>query len=417
MVKFKQKDLLWKKSIQIPKFAGKRSILVLNMNFRRPKIFAVVLLLGICIIFSKCTYDVAEPEKELTINLRWVKSYPSESWEVIRTGFLWSMSYLGASLPSLQSDEAIQIVDETVFEVNISKLGFSKDAEAAMKIICNRIKESGEYKSKNSVDCGGFLMLTLHSPNHYYKITGAPSTIHDFKSKFTFRQGAVFAVTNSSISFGNRKINLESSSSTIGSSCFIAEEGTGTIADSSFQVTENETINMMSNGQLQFIIYDMNGNLTNFSDPSISPSGKPGKCLWCHESKVQPLFFGNTDVINYMNSSSFLQKVNESNRFLKAYRNEISGGVDWSKPEEHTYSELLYITFMEPNAERVAAEWGLDVNTTQQILTNYPTHVYGEFPFLGNLYHRSTIDSLTPYHVERVPLSAREPSSYEPDFF
>lgn len=379
--------------------------------------YFVLVLLLCSVVFIKCTNEVVSPAKDFKIKLRWIKSYPDQTVEKVRTGFIWSMNFLGAHLPADKIENAIVISDNSIIEIDISELGFNDQARDDMMVICNRIKESGEYKTNGTVDIGRFLMLTVYSSHHYYRITGAPENFSAFISKYNFKQLGIFAVTNSGISTGHRKINLESSPSINGSSCFIAEEGTGSIIDSTFITKEFETLNMMANGQLQYLIFDHTGNLVTNADPSLSPSGKPGKCMWCHQSSIQPLFASNTDVPGFMTTSDFLDKVNATNQLLIDTRTQYPAGLDWSNPEDHTLSELLYISFMEPSLERVAGEWGIGISVASQILSGLPQHTYDEFPFLGNLYHRSSIDSLAPYHVERVPLSAREPSSYEPDFF
>jgi hypothetical protein len=55
--------------------------------------------------------------------------------------------------------------------------------------------------------------------------------------------------------------------------------------------------------------------------------------------------------------------------------------------------------------------------SNENMLDPLPIHSYPEFPFLGMLYHRDAVDPLAPYESERVPESAREHSSYEPNFF
>lgn len=377
----------------------------------------VLLLISLSIAFIKCTNEIASPTKDYKINLRWIKSYPDQTVDNVRTGFIWSMNFLGAHLPASKIEKAIIISGTAILEIDISQLGFNDQALEAMMLICNRIKESGEYQSTGAIDIGRFLMLTVYSSHHYYRITGAPENLSAFLAKYNFQQKNVFAVTNSAIAFGNRKINFESSTSINSNNCFIAEEGTGSIVDSTFITKEFETVNLMDNGQLRYLIFDHDGNLATNADPNFSASGKPGKCMWCHESRIQPLFSTNTDVPGYSTSTEFLNKVNTSNQLLTHLRMQYPSGLNWLQPEDHTLSELLYISFMEPSLERIAGEWGIDIATTSQILSGLPQHTHDEFPFLGNLYHRSSVDSLAPYHVERVPLSAREHSVYEPDFF
>ncbi len=114
--------------------------------------------------------------------------------------------FFGANLPEDKIAKAIVITDNAILEIDISQLGFNDQARDDMMVICNRIKASGEYKSKGTVDIGRFLMLTVYSSHHYYRITGAPENFSDFNKEYNFQQQGIFAVTNSSVSFGNRKI-------------------------------------------------------------------------------------------------------------------------------------------------------------------------------------------------------------------
>jgi hypothetical protein len=69
---------------------------------------------------------------------------------------------------------------------------------------------------------------------------------------------------------------------------------------------------------------------------------------------------------------------------------------------------------MQASATKIAKEWGTDLNAAEQKLAQIKPEIYDEFPFLGNLYHRSLIDSLAPYKATALPNFVREPSAYEP---
>ena len=88
-------------------------------------------------------------------------------------------------------------------------------------------------------------------------------------------------------------------------------------------------------------------------------------------------------------------------------------GVDFSQTQQHTFTELLYISFMEPSAERLSREWNLTLTEVQNRLTGLPTHTYDEFPFLGTLYHRKDIELLAPYPGLSVSDHVREQSQTE----
>jgi hypothetical protein len=102
---------------------------------------------------------------------------------------------------------------------------------------------------------------------------------------------------------------------------------------------------------------------------------------------------------------------------LRLARSKLSSRIDFKRAQDHTYAELLYITFYEPSAERIAGEWNVPVAQVREALSGLPTHAHDEFDFLGpQLYRRSDVDRLTPYRVLAPPTDPREPSAYEPDF-
>ena len=102
--------------------------------------------------------------------------------------------------------------------------------------------------------------------------------------------------------------------------------------------------------------------------------------------------------------------------FVKQYRSSLIGDIDFTKTQNHTFAELLYISFMEPNAERLSREWNVNREDVKQKMKMYPLHVNKEFPFLDSCYSRSDVDLMAPFGSVRVPESAREYSAYEPDF-
>ena len=74
----------------------------------------------------------------------------------------------------------------------------------------------------------------------------------------------------------------------------------------------------MPNGQLRIALYDKNGNLKEAADSNITHAGKPAKCLWCHESGIQPLFREQIHVKGYMNPEVFLDSLEKFNLLLKS---------------------------------------------------------------------------------------------------
>lgn len=355
-------------------------------------------------------------ENKYAISFRWIKSYETEQWDNVRTGLIWSFSFLGAELPAGSFDASLKWLNDKTFRCDLSKLGFSVSALEALSVITDKLKASEEYKKNDAIDIGRFLMLTLYSTHHYYKITGASSSLNSFKDLHAFNNPLSFAVTNSGVAWGDRlvKINAAPSFSHLS---FIATEGSGMIADSTFSESEHECIDLMANSQLRFAMYDAAGNLKLSANNLLSVAGKPGKCMWCHQSNFSPLFYLNDDVPGYMTSQQFVDTIYSFRDRLSEQRKASSTDVIYENLQDHTQSELLYITFLEPSAERIANEWGVAVSAVNDVMKNLSTHIYPEFPFLGNLYHRSWVDSLAPYKTIRTPESAREECIYEPDFF
>jgi hypothetical protein len=50
-------------------------------------------------------------------------------------------------------------------------------------------------------------------------------------------------------------------------------------------------------------------------------------------------------------------------------------------------------------------------------VSGLPTHINAEYPWLGNLYQRSDVDSLAPFSSVKISDNARTCSAYEPDYF
>ena len=263
------------------------------------------------------------------------------------------------------------------------------------------------------MDVGRFIMLTLNSSYHYYAITGAKRTLSEFKANYNFEntQGAII---NSSIAKGHRLASVAQGSD-ISQIAFVVAEGEGSITDGTFHEVEFETLDIMPNGQLRFALYDKNGNLKSSASPALTDAGKPAKCLWCHEIKIQPLNFMES-VAGYYTYEQFKSIIQEDQNILDLYRTLLPSDIDFTKKQDHTFGELLYISFMEPSAFRLAQEWSITESEVGSILGGLNTHKHHEFSFLGDkLFVRIDVDDFAPYDVARVPENAREYSVYEPE--
>jgi hypothetical protein len=224
---------------------------------------------------------------------------------------------------------------------------------------------------------------------------------------YVFGNQKIGYVNNSSVSFAHRNIRFSKPDGL--KQCFVATE----IDSLSQQVLEYETWELMANGQPRFGIYDADGNLKNNADPQYTTAGKPAKCMWCHESGVQQLFSQQRDFPGYLVAAQLQEKLIGFNQLLQRNRVDLPGRIDFSKRQQHTLSELLYISFMEPSAERLSLEWQMPLAEVQQLLSGLPTHVYDEFPFLGQLYDRNAVEQLAPFKGLAVSSSVRESSVLE----
>jgi hypothetical protein len=172
----------------------------------------------------------------------------------------------------------------------------------------------------------------------------------------------------------------------------------------------------MANGQLRFALYSEDGALKPAANRTLTAAGKPAKCLWCHEIALSSPFSGRTSVAGYGSLGEFERLIAQRMDALRSARSKLDSRIDFARTQDHTYAELLYISFYEPSAERIAREWNVPVGRVLEALTGLPTHAHREFAFLGaQLYRRSDIDALAPYGVLAPPTDPREPSAYEPD--
>lgn len=376
------------------------------------KLAVLFVIIGYVAVSSALKTETAN--RELTINLRWIKGHPTEKWSDAETGLQWSLSYLGATLPKGCCSKAISRIDSSLFTADLSQMGFSEKAQIALESLIHHLKQSEEYKIQGAIDLGRFIVFTQHCSWHYYAITEVPQTLEEFRKGNNVTSCDRFPVTRSGVSKNGRLIRFTNTSD-YQDLAFFAEHGPGDITKENYKGKEFEVFDLMPNGQLRFAIYDETGKLLSNSDPELSHAGKPGKCQWCHEINIQSLFVPTDSVSGCMSPENFTSKVNEFQKIVNAYRATLTAEIDYKKTQDHTLSELLYISFMEPSAERLAQEWGSTVEQVQKKLRKLTTHEHEEFKFFGQLYHRADVDRYSPYKSVRVPGSVRERSSYEPN--
>jgi len=338
-----------------------------------------------------------------TLTLKWNKAYPDDTIEKSALGLEWSYSFVGALLPN--SPSGITVGTETIV-INPDDLGFNDDASQKMKLLHQKIKASQEYKRNKTIDLGRYITLLIGASEHYYSLTGMPKKINDAVAAYTL-EPEVGYVNNSEVSLIHRSIRYSKPDNL--KQFFVAAE----IDSVTGRVYEYETWELMPNGQPRFGIYDDAGNLKSSADKEFTTAGKPAKCMWCHESSIQQMFRPQRDFAGKLIASELQEKLIGFNQLLQKNRMGLPGLIDFSQKQQHTFTELLYIAFMEPSAERLALEWNLPLVEVQQLLTGLPTHVYREFPFLGNLYHRHNVEKLAPFQGLKVSGNVREGSEIE----
>lgn len=369
----------------------------------------LVILLG-----TACTRDTPPPGPgDLTINLRWNKAYPTEGKSEIESGLTRALSFLGAEFP--RSSPSAFIWRDRALILDLDRAVVAAGTRDAWQSLVAVMKQSDEYRSTGGMDIGRFVMLTLCSPNHYYALTGAARNLSQVRQSHAFDK-LQMPIVESEIASGNRLIEI-GSETTVDRMAFMAYEGTGSLREGTFERKDIEFLDLMKNGQLRFALYDLNGRLKTSTSPSLTAAGKPGKCVWCHQIRLQIARRNVTDLDGYYTTKSFNALIDERMEILERYRRGLASKVDFSLIQEHEYAELLYQSFVEPSLERLAMEWNIPVEQAAQRLKGKPTHAPpSELWILGRaVYRREDIDELAPYNVIKVAADPRESTDYEPD--
>jgi hypothetical protein len=388
---------------------------------RRTSVTWMASLLSVLFLFGSAgcgrTNQLPAPkDPSLVIKLRWIKSYPSQSRSQVDTGLFWALSFLGAKLPA---DAAVISWDGTIVTLDLDAAGVAETSKGAWKKLLHVLESGDEYRMMGGIDIGRFVFLSLCSSHQYYALTGVSADYAEFRARHTFAPKQA-AIVESAVAHGNRLIEVGQGKD-INSVVFVAFEGAGALQDHSFQKADIETLDLMENGQLRFGLYDLEGHLKPATTPALTEAGKPSKCLWCHEINLQPPFKNVTDLEGYYSAKEFKELVAAATRVIAGYRKTLASKVDFTRLQDHSNAEDLYLSFAEPTASRLAAEWNMPVERVEQLLAgrNLKTHPHSERiddDVLGdNLYDRNDVDSLAPYATIRGPSDMREASSYEPN--
>lgn len=371
-------------------------------------VFLLVLAICAMVLFPLCNLPASERDTPNKITLIWNKSYEGQTQQDVKRGLIWTLSWLGAELPKGSFEKALTTTDSTRFTINLDSVGFNETASRALRVICDSIRRSEEYTHYVGIDIGKFVMLTLGSTWHYYAITGAPKHLDDFRRQYRVDTSAyVFGVTTSTIAEGHRRIFF-SRDTALFHCGFMAEEGNGRLTENNFSPTMYECFDVMPNGQLRFMIYDQYGKLAEGTPQIIGDAGKPTKCLWCHETNVQPLFIENVAVAGMLTNEEFLVMRDSVQSRLERYRLTLHTDMDWKQVRDHTLGELLYITYMEPTFMHMQNEWRMNERELKQRLDGILADEFREFDYIGLVYQREKINAREKIFVLEVPESARE---------
>lgn len=354
------------------------------------------------------SYSSAMDKKE--IHLKWNKSYVSDNLDKNITALKWCLSFLGSNIASDTLSSGIRIKKPNTIILNIHQLGFNKNATRYLKKLNTKIKKTEEYQKTHTVDLGRYIALTIGSSRHYYNIVNTPKKLREYYSLYTFDSISGY-IDNSSISLVDRIISISKSSSK-NKQAYIAAE----VDSITKEIYEYETVEVMPNGQIKFGIYDKNGLLKDAANTSITNAGKPAKCIWCHETGIQPTFRTQKDHDGYLSYQELSDTLDYYNKQLRSYQDSLWLDKKIKNKRLHTEMEVTYIAFMEPSAEHLANEWGISLQEVQNRLKHLKTHRHHEFDFLGDLYHRSNVDSISPWKVLKVPLHIREKSTNEVNY-
>lgn len=353
-----------------------------------------------------CIHDPISPlvESEDVLHLKWNSSYEDEKMEDAIIGLNWTLSHLGGT--NTQSATNGLVITDQIITLNLPQIGLPTPGYAALFSLHQVIKNSEEYVKNGHIDLGRYITLLLGSSAHYYRILDMPFHLRDLISKYQM-QPLKGLVNNSAIS-GNHRIISFSESNAL-NQFFLSVE----IDPISKKTLEFETIEILPNGQLRFGIFDADSLRLDVADPAVSTSGKPAKCMWCHESKINPLFTVQTDSMGFLPQQQLKDSLIYFQEQLLQAQMTLVSGVVYSKTQEHVQMELQYIMFKHPTPMRLANEWQMTENEVTDLLAAQTRTTYPEFPFLEAGYAREAITIFAPVNSLLTSLYVREPSPVE----
>jgi hypothetical protein len=360
-------------------------------------------------LLAACARDTGPPsDPRDLIQLRWVEAYPGESRGDVETGLLWGLSLAGADLPRGQ-----RVIDwqGDRLTLDLARARVIEGTQPAWREFLDALKGSGEYRAHGSVDVGRFVAIMLGDARRYYALTGAGPDYPTARARYRFDEKSA-AIVTSGVALGSRRIDL-SLADTARQLAFVGFEGRGSLVDGSFVPHEMELVDVMPNGQLRFALYDLEGHLKDGASTELTRAGKPGKCMWCHESGLMVSLANYPGVSGFYGREEFDAQIGRRRTLLRDYRDGVDTQIEYGNRQDHTYAELLYMSFEEPSRGRLAREWGVSEERAAQLLRGRATHAQPEQARLGGeLYRREDVDVLAPYAVLAAPRSIREPDGH-----
>lgn len=362
-----------------------------------------ILLIITCLLVS-CKSPYTEDIEVTFLKIKWHKSYEEDSIDKAVIGLEWALSYVGANTPC-NASKNMQISENTI-TLHAQNIGFSHAANKVFEKLILKIKKTEAYRKNKTIDLGRFITLLLASPEHYYALIETPKTLKQLKENYTLNTQKGY-INNSSVGLQDRVIYFSEASEF--NQLWISEE----IDSITKIIYEFETIELLKNGQLRFGIYDQKGIRKNVADKKHTRAGKPGKCIWCHESNLNQLFRDQKDVNGFLTSEALQQKIIASRDTFHANKKQLKYNIDYSKKQQHTLTELLYISFLEPSSQRLSLEWQMEEWEVKKKLKGLKTHQHHEFPFLGDLYHRIDVAPFSPLKAIEISGDVREQSTQE----
>ena len=339
----------------------------------------------------------ASPTVSMTVTLRWTPESGGISQDEMIAGLAWSLSNLGALPPEegwLTTPRSER--NSVVFDLDLARVGFDERALPAVTDAIAPLQSSDERAALGSVDVGRFLMRTLYSPWRYYSITGACETFAEWSDAVRAPDTETYGVTFSLLTEDDRLIELNAGPwSSIGAVGFVARSGPGVLYDPSVS-EEVEVIDLMSNGQQRYAVFDADGALVPAADPAIIAAGQPGKCMWCHEGSLMSGTPYNPTSRPHLSFPQWLHRINEMQGLLDAHRAGLQTAVDFTTYETHGYGERIVREFLKPTPQRIAAEWGISEEMLTDLIEEYGLELTldEEYPSRGSTLSRVALDAV-----------------------